>query len=189
VLRRHALPRADDERPPASAPLTAAALFHEHGAFVWRLIRRLGVAEADADDVCQEVFVTVHRRLSQFEGRSSPRTWLYGIAVRVASDHRKRTVARHESGPEHVPEPVVRPHQEDDLALREARALLDRLLGALDDAKRAVFVLYEIEELSMSDVARTLGCPLQTAYSRLHAARRDIEAALRRLRAKEARHA
>jgi RNA polymerase sigma-70 factor (ECF subfamily) len=187
VLRRHALRQTDDEAA-TDAPLTAAALFHEHGEFVWRLIRRLGVANADADDVCQEVFVTVHRRLSQFEGRSSPRTWVCGIAVRVASDHRKRAVARRESAPEHLPEPTIGAHQEDDLAMREARALLDRLLGTLDDDKRAVFVLYEIEELSMSDVARAIGCPLQTAYSRLHAARRDVEAALRRLHAKEARH-
>jgi RNA polymerase sigma-70 factor (ECF subfamily) len=167
---------------------SAAELFQAYGAFVWRVLRRLGVADADVDDVVQEVFVAVHRRLPAFEGRSSPRTWVYGICVRVASDHRKRARVRRESLPDRLPEPAIDAHQEDDVALREARALLDRLLDGLDEGKRAVFVLYEIEELPMGEVALALGCPLQTAYSRLHAARRDLDAALRRLRASEALH-
>jgi RNA polymerase sigma-70 factor (ECF subfamily) len=79
-------------------------------------------------------------------------------------------------------------HQEDDVAVREARVLLDRVLDELDDDKRAAFVLYEIEELPLKDLAAALGCPLQTAYSRLQAARREVEEALRRLRAKEDHH-
>jgi RNA polymerase sigma-70 factor (ECF subfamily) len=189
LLKDLAIDRAGDS--PASAPSsapTAAELFREHGAFAWRLLRRLGVAESDADDACQEVFVAVHRRLPQFEGRSSTQTWVYGICVRVASDQRKRSLARREALPERLPERAVAAHQEDDLALREARELLDRLLDGLDDNKRAVFVLYEIEELPMKEVAVALGCPLQTAYSRLHAARSEIDAALGRLRAKEGLH-
>jgi RNA polymerase sigma-70 factor (ECF subfamily) len=180
LLRRRTL-AADDSPPRAAA--TVEGLFRDYGAFAWRVLRRLGVAERDVDDVCQEVFVTVHRRLPSFEGRSPAQTWLYGICVRTAADYRKRAVHRREVV---VREPYVGAidaNQESDTALREARATLDRILDALDDEKRAVFVLFEIEELSMTEVAIAVGCPLQTAYSRLHAARRDVEATMHRLRA------
>jgi len=186
--RRPIEPEADEPALSVPPTLTAAALFVEYAPFAWRVLRRLGVAEGDADDVCQEVFVAVHRRLPEFEGRSSPRTWLYGICLRVASDYRKRTRAMREVAHANMPDRAVDAHQEDDLALREARALLDRLLDTLDDDQRAVFVLYELEELPMSEVATAVGCPLQTAYSRLHAARRAVDVALRRLHASEAFH-
>jgi RNA polymerase sigma-70 factor, ECF subfamily len=162
-----------------------AGLFRDHGAFAWRVLRRLGVAERDVDDVCQEVFVTVHRRLATFEGRSSAQSWLYGICVRTASDYRRRAVHHREVAAGEAHESSIDSNQEDDAALREARATLDRILDALDDDKRAVFVLFEIEELPMTEVAMAVGCPLQTAYSRLHAARREVEAAMHRFRAKQ----
>jgi RNA polymerase sigma-70 factor (ECF subfamily) len=146
------------------------------------VLRRLGVSEMEADDVCQEVFMTVHRKLPEFQGRSSPRTWLYGICLRVASDHRKRLRSRRERLGSTPPDSAIEARQEDELALREARATLDRLLDQLDDDKRAVFVFYEIEELPMTEVASAVGCPLQTAYSRLNAARREVAVALARLR-------
>jgi RNA polymerase sigma-70 factor (ECF subfamily) len=183
LFRRRLFARSD---PRAPAALTTEALFREYAAFAWRVLRRMGVAERDVDDVCQEVFVTVHRRIETFEGRSSPRTWLYGICVRTASDYRKRAVNRHETVADGPHEAATDANQESDAALREARATLDRILDGLDDDKRAVFVLYEIEELPMAEVAIAVGCPLQTAYSRLHAARRDVDAALLRLRATEA---
>jgi RNA polymerase sigma-70 factor (ECF subfamily) len=169
--------------------LTTAAVFQENAPYAWRVLRRLGVSEADVDDVCQEVFVTVHRRLADFEGRSSVRTWIYGICVRTASDYRKRAHTRRECSPEVADEPAVAPDQENAVSLRQARDTLDRLLDRLDDDRRAVFVLYEIEELSMAEVAAVLGCPLQTAYSRLHAARRDVDAALDRMHALDRRNA
>jgi RNA polymerase sigma-70 factor (ECF subfamily) len=166
---------------PRSRRPSTAEVFSENAPYAWRVLRRLGVAEADVDDVCQEVFVTVHRRLSEFEGRSTIRTWVYGICVRTASDYRKRAHVRHEIASESVPDTATGPDQEADFNLRQARDTLDRILDGLDEEKRAVFVLYEIEEISMADVATVVGCPLQTAYSRLHAARRDVEAALARL--------
>lgn len=155
-------------------------LFREHGPFVWRTLRRLGLSEADADDLCQEVFLVVFRRLGSFEERSSMTTWLYGIAVRVALAHRRRASTRREQPWATPPEQpsVEGPH--DQLSDRQARALLDRALDALDDEKRAVFVLHEIEQLPVSDVARALECPLQTAYSRLYAAREQVRAFVRR---------
>jgi RNA polymerase sigma-70 factor, ECF subfamily len=180
LLRRRALAIPD---PPADAPPTAGGLFRDYGAFAWRVLRRLGVAEKDVEDVCQEVFVTVHRRLPSFDGSSSARTWLYAICVRMASDYRKRAVHRREVAVDEAHEGSIGATQEDAAALREARATLDRMLDALDGDKRAVFVLFEIEELPMTEVAIAVGCPLQTAYSRLHAARREVEAAMHRLRA------
>jgi RNA polymerase sigma-70 factor (ECF subfamily) len=157
--------------------VTVAEVFREHAPFVWRALRRLGVREADVEDACQEVFVVVHRRLGDFEGRSSVRTWVYGICVRVASDWRKRAHVRREIVTDTTPEPEPDSGRDPQraLATREARRILDRILDELDDDKRAVFVLYEIEQLGMAEVADSLGCPLQTAYSRLHAARKLVE--------------
>jgi RNA polymerase sigma-70 factor (ECF subfamily) len=186
LFRRRASVLSAPGAPGSAATVSAEGLFREYGAFAWRVLRRLGVAERDADDVCQEVFVTVHRRIATFEGRSSPRTWLYGVCVRTASEYRKRAAHRHEVVADHAHEASVDASQESDAALREARAMLDRILEGLDDDQRAVFVLYEIEELPMTEVAIAVGCPLQTAYSRLHAARRDVDAAVHRFRAKEA---
>jgi RNA polymerase sigma-70 factor (ECF subfamily) len=173
--------------PAAPHGLSTTAVFRANAPFAWRVLRRLGVAEADADDVCQEVFVTVHRRLPEFEGRSSVRTWVYGICVRTASDYRRRSRTRREVTLEAPPETSVGPAQEDELSLRQARDIFDRMLDQLDEDKRVVFVLYEIEDLPMIDVAAVVGCPLQTAYSRLHAARREVDAALDRLRARDRR--
>jgi RNA polymerase sigma-70 factor (ECF subfamily) len=156
-------------------------VFRELGGFAWRVLRRLGVREEDADDVLQEVFIAVHRRLPGFEGRSSVRTWLYGICVRMASDYRQRIRARNEASSKCAAEPAVDAGQDEFVAVAQARAILDSILDRLDDAKRAVFVLYEIEGLPMGDVAVALDCPVQTAYSRLHAARREVETAVERL--------
>jgi RNA polymerase sigma-70 factor, ECF subfamily len=140
------------------------------------------VRESDIEDVCQEVFVVVHRRLGDFEGRSTVKTWIYGIAVRTASDYRKRASHVRELATDSPPEQLSRDNPDEALAAHQARATLDRLLDTLDDDKRAVFVLYEIEELPMNEVAQVVGCPLQTAYSRLHAARSKMTEAARSLR-------
>lgn len=157
------------------------AIVREHGAFVHRALARLGVREADVDDAFQEVLVVVHRRLSDFEGRSSLRTWLYGIAVRTAAAFRRRAAARYEIPVDEVPDGEVGASAPDaHAAAREALRALDRALETLDDARRAVFVLYEIEELDMPEVAAALGCPLQTAYSRHKVAREQVLTFLRR---------
>jgi RNA polymerase sigma-70 factor (ECF subfamily) len=159
-----------------------ARVFREHGAYVWRALRRLGVAPADADDAVQEVFVVVYRKLGEYEGRSQMRTWLYGIAVRVAAAQRRKSHVRHEVPKEDPVEPDVAAgaDPEAEVSDREALAMLDRALDALDDDKRAVFVLYEVEGLEMPEVAEALGCPLQTAYSRLNAARKEVERTMKR---------
>ena len=157
-----------------------AEIFRQYAPFAWRALRRLGVPEADVEDVCQEVFVVVHRKLGDFEGRSSMKTWIYGICARTASDYRRSGRVRREVLTDAPPDAPHEPAQHEVVALRQARATLDRILDQLDDDKRSVFVLYEIEELTMAEVAEALSCPLQTAYSRLHAARKVVETAVER---------
>lgn len=156
--------------------LTSRKIFDEHARYVFRVLRYFGVPEADVPDVCQEVFVTVHRKLDEFEGRSSVRTWLYRICQRKASDHRRKSHVRHEVATDlAAPEQAHLERSSDERARVEARSTLTFALAELDEAKRDVFVLYEIEGLTMQEVSEIVDCPLQTAYSRLHAAR-DIVA-------------
>jgi RNA polymerase sigma-70 factor (ECF subfamily) len=157
-------------------------IYRDNVAFVWRSLRRLGVCARDVDDVCQEVFVIVHRKLATFDATSAMRTWLFGIARRVAADHRKRAHVRRETpaAPSELDVSQATPDEPDALELRRARAVLDEILDELDEAKRAVFVLFELEEMPMSEVAKAVECPLQTAYSRLAAARKQVESAVLR---------
>jgi RNA polymerase sigma-70 factor (ECF subfamily) len=185
-----AVVRAADEGEPAVAAGAAetpsfAEVYRANVGFVWQVLRRLGVARSELQDACQEVFLTVHRKLHAFEQRSSLRTRLYGIAVRCAAVQRRRVLRAREAPADDGPEPAVDAAQADSLARRQARAVVDEILDELDDDKRAVFVLYELEELPMAEVAIAVGCPLQTAYSRLHAARATVEAAVKRRRARE----
>jgi RNA polymerase sigma-70 factor (ECF subfamily) len=166
--------------PEAAPALDFARAFRELAPFAWRVLRRLGVAEADVEDVCQEVFLVVHRRLDAFEGRSSLRVWVYGICMRAAWEYRRRPHRRREEATSSPPEASIPAPQDDEIDRRRALALLDAALDELDDEKRAVFVLYEIEHVPMQEVAQAARCPLQTAYSRLHAARRQVEATMRR---------
>lgn len=145
-----------------------------YAAFLWRALRHLGVREADVEDVCQEVFIVAHRRLPEFRGEASLRSWLYGIALRLASEYQRRAYVRREipsDDPATSREEVL---ELDGLERSELRGLFLQALSQLDEDKRAVFVLYEIEELDMKEVSDAIGCPLQTAYSRLHAARQRL---------------
>lgn len=161
------------------------ALFHEHGRFVFRLLRRLGVSDADVDDVLQEVFVIVHRKLPELEQTGSLRAWVYGISVRCAANYRKRQATRREVPTDEVSE---RPDLDqttpaEAIDTKKAKSILDAILARLPDEKREAFVLHVIEELAMNEVAEALGCPLHTAYSRFYAARTLVEDGIRRARA------
>jgi RNA polymerase sigma-70 factor (ECF subfamily) len=158
-------------------------IFDEHARYVIRALRHLGISEADVEDVAQEVFVTVHRKLPEFEGRAKLRTWLYAICLRVASDHRRRAYVVRERATDSPPvDTGERSGMEPDTSA-ESRAFVQHLLGELDEDKRTVLVLYEIEGLTMREVADVVGCPLQTAYSRLHAARAILQGAVQRIKA------
>ena len=159
--------------------LTSRQVFDEHARYVFRVLKYFGVRDADVQDVCQEVFITVHRKIGEFEGRSSVRTWLYRICQHAASDHRRRAYVRREVTTDvGTSEDPDSSRIEDGAARAEARSTLEYLLERLDEQKRQVFVLYEIEGLTMKEVCEIADCPLQTAYSRLHAARKILTDAL-----------
>jgi RNA polymerase sigma-70 factor (ECF subfamily) len=162
----------------ADPKTTIRQVFDEHARYIWRTLRHLGISDADAPDLCQEVFITVHRKLPSFEGRSTLRTWLYGICIRVASEHRRRPYVRRERPASEPAPPEASPPDAGPEGQLAQRTAVQRLLGALDEDKRLVVVLYEIEGFSMKEVAELVGCPLQTAYSRLHAGRELMQAAL-----------
>jgi RNA polymerase sigma-70 factor (ECF subfamily) len=169
----------------ASDPRVFAGVFAEHAPHIWRAVRSLGVREADIEDVCQDVFVIVYLKLATFEGRSSLRSWIYGIALRVVADHRKKAYRVRERLVENLPEAVFDASQEQAAVQRQAWEKLDRLLDSLSEEQRRVFVLYELEQLSMREVASILECPLQTAYSRLAVAREVVQRGMAALRRQE----
>lgn len=177
----------DAAAPPstAEAPVTFSALFERYAPYVLGLVRRLGVADADVEDVAQEVFLTVHKQLPSFEGRSSHKTWLCGIGLRVVSNYRRKRARRRESAAGEV-ELVSAATQELRLQQSDDAAKLQRALDALSDKLREVFVLYEIEELPMHEVARAVGCVRFTAYTRLRLAREQLKEYLLREAAREA---
>ncbi len=154
---------------------------------MWRTLRRAGVSGADVEDVAQEVFLVVHRRQGDYDGRSGMRAWLYGICVKKASEHRRKAWLRREQPVAETPETSAPPDQPEALRRREAWTRLDALLNELDPKKRDVFVLFELEEMSLAEVAAAVGCPLQTAYSRLASARAHVEASIARIHAREGR--
>ncbi|HEY2903875.1 MAG TPA: RNA polymerase sigma factor [Polyangia bacterium] len=160
-----------------------------HMDFVWRNLRRLGVHESSIDDAVQDVFLVVHRRLTDFEERSQMRTWLFGILLRVAATYRRSVQRRRERIADTAPVPlesVPGPDADGPLELvakRQARELLHRLLGELDDDKRAMLVSVDLEQMSVPEAAESLGINLNTAYSRLRAARAAFNEAVARVQA------
>jgi RNA polymerase sigma-70 factor (ECF subfamily) len=159
-----------------------AALFQEHAVFVWRSLRRMGVAPADLEDATQEVFIVVHRRLDQYEERASMRSWLYAICMRVCSRQRRTASRRREEIVSEPPELVVQADQLAGVEQREALQHLQRMLDALPEKQRTVFVLYEVEHMNITEISEALGCPQQTAYARLHKARERVRVELSRAR-------
>jgi len=117
--------------------------------------------------------ITVHRRLASFDGVSL-RGWLYGICVRVASDYRRSARVRREILTDTLPETADLADLAESLDRERSARRLMTALEALDEAKRAAFVLFEIEELTLAEVSEAVGAPLQTVYSRIKAAREQI---------------
>lgn len=166
-----------------------AEVYDEHASFVWRSVRRLGVGESAIDDVFQEIFLVVHRRLCDFEGRSSLRTWLFAIALHVVRRHRRtlQRKTRHiepEAEIEAIPE-SGRTGPLEQAAKAEAVRVLHELLDELDDEKREVFVMVELEQLPAADISVALGVNVNTVHSRLRAARLAFDQALARHHARD----
>lgn len=160
-------------------------VYDEHFDFVWRSLRRLGVPEADAMDVTQSVFLTIHLRLVSFEGRSQLRTWIFGICMRIASDHRRSAPVRREiitdnidlalGATGHDADPLVRAES------RQAAAIAESILNQLPEEQRVAFVLFELEEMSAEEIATLVDAPVGTIRSRLRLARGALHREARRL--------
>ena len=155
-------------------------VYKEQFRFVWRALRSLGIGENDIHDSVQEVFLAVHRKLGEFEGRSQLESWIFGICLRVASNFRRRAHRRHEvaiePGTLEVPDRRVDDAAERNLELR----LLESILDDLPESQRVVFVLFEIEGRQGEEIAKLLDIPLGTVYSRLRLARDEFRRALAR---------
>jgi RNA polymerase sigma-70 factor (ECF subfamily) len=183
--------KASEIRPVSGEALEFEAVYEDYFDFVFRNVRRLGVPEAGVDDAVQEVFLVVHRRLSEFEGRSSLKTWIFGILARVAADHRRslRRKSPHLRSPGGAIEPDTiideRDGPHEAIARAEGVRLLHALLDELDDEKRVVLVLAELEQMTAPEIAESLGVNLNTVYARLRAARREFEQAAQRERARD----
>jgi RNA polymerase sigma-70 factor (ECF subfamily) len=150
-----------------------AQVYREHLRPVWRMLRRLGVPDAALDDAAQDVFVTAYRRFHDFEGRSTLRTWLLGIALRVASDHRRRVRVME---PVSTELPGVTPGPDAAAERAQAVTQLLALLARLPEEQREVLVLVELEGYSMPEVVEVTGVNLNTLYTRLRAARQRFDA-------------
>jgi RNA polymerase sigma-70 factor (ECF subfamily) len=166
---------------PASAAAVARAeaesrarlkrLVEEHHAFVWRSVVRLGVPSSDADDAVQQVFLVLSRRLDDIEP-GAERSFLYGVCIRTAS-HSRRTYARRREtfGEEDAERVDPEPRPDDLLDRARARALLDEILESMPIEQRAVFTLFELEQLTVGEISELLEIPQGTVASRLRKAR------------------
>lgn len=151
--------------------------------FIWRSLRRLGVSRADSDDGAQRVFVVASRRLADIEP-GKERAFLFSAAYRIAREMRRASARRPEASLDDVDLADPAPNPEQFADRRQARALLDEVLDALPLESRTVFVLFEMEELSMPEIALLLDVPVGTAASRLRRARELFRAAAARVRAR-----
>jgi RNA polymerase sigma-70 factor (ECF subfamily) len=175
--------------PEDTSTFTFSAAYDQFFPFVWRNLRRLGVAEDSVEDALQDVFVVVHRRWADFHvGQSSFRSWLFGIVMRVARDYR-RTCARRDPAtrsakdivdPDSVAYGGTDPQECAELA--ERVETLHAILRELGAKKRTILILVELEQMTAPEIADVLDIPLNTVYSRLRAARHAFDLALARSR-------
>lgn len=170
--------------PPSSSIPSFLAIYEQYFDLVWRSARRLGVNELALDDVVQDVFVVIHKRLATVQHPESLPSWIYGVVRRIASDYRRSKRHRELSSAtlsnQYALESEPPPTPLDLNQQKERVAILWELLNAIDAAKREVFVLAELQELSAPQIAALLGIPVNTAYSRLRVARQAFEQALAR---------
>ena len=178
--------KGKESRSQGEGSLSFSAIYKDYFGFVWSSVRRLGAADDAIDDVVQEVFVVIHSRIHTLQQPESLRSWIYGITRRTVSGYRRARKSRgldvgvaEETLASTGLSPFEQTEQNDQVQL------LGRLLTQLDEAKREVFVLAEIEELSVPEIAEALEIPLNTAYSRLRVARQEFEKAVARHEARE----
>ncbi len=161
--------------------LRLAELLHAHFQLVWRAVRRFGVPPRSADDAAQEVFIVAAAKLDDIR-RGKERQFLYSVAARVAANFRRGAIHLHESPGEQpvLDEAAELPDAEALLDQKRQRELLDRVLDGLTEDLRTAFVLFELEGLSVPEIAEVLEVPVGTVASRLRRARELFTAAIQR---------
>jgi RNA polymerase sigma-70 factor (ECF subfamily) len=174
-MSRQAVTLDESDSPTAMADIQRErfhALYRAHFDFVFRNLRRLGVAPAAADDALQEVFMVALRQLDSYEERSHAKAWLFAIALRVARNHHRSARRRgvHVVPPLHGLQ-AQQPDPFDQASRAQAGRMLHAFLDTLDDDKRAVFVMAELEQMTAPQIARVVSANPNTVYSRLRIAR------------------
>jgi RNA polymerase sigma-70 factor, ECF subfamily len=180
------------ESPPAvPARPGVEGVYASERDFVWLTLQRMGVPRADLDDVFQDVFMIVHRKLHTYRSDAKLSAWLYGICLRCVARHRRRAFRRRErlDAPDLEQRqsaslwPVESSSPDASLEEKQSQQRLQQLLDKLDPEHRAMIVMYEIEELDCARISELTGVKLGTVHSRLHTARRKLVAAAERLQA------
>ena len=180
--------------PPALPPRTHLApnfraLFLEHGSYVASSLRRLGVRENDVEDVTHDVFLAVYRHLDDYDPQRPIKPWLFGFAAKIALGHRRRKSYTHEVIAADIEAVDPAPAADEEVAKSQSRSLVLAALRAVAEERRPVFVMHDIDAISMPDITTALRIPLNTGYSRLRLARAEFAAAVQRLRVRSGPHA
>lgn len=162
----------------AEVAIDFASIYRAHLDYVWASLRRLGAPASDLEDIAHEVFLVVHRKLGEYDRTRPLRPWLFGIAYRVASEHRRKTARRAQEELEDSLAASESGSPERQTVKREAIALARKALDSIDEEARAVFVLAELDGVAVTDVAESLSIPVNTAYTRLRRARLAIANAI-----------
>jgi RNA polymerase sigma-70 factor, ECF subfamily len=171
-----------------SAAQRLRGVIDRHYDFVWRTVRYLGVDEASAEDAAQQVMCILARRLGEIAS-GAEMSFLFSTAVRVASEARRAARRRPASDGVDVDEIVALVPSPEELAdERSARAVLRTVIDAIPNDLRVVFVLFEIEELTLAQIAAMVGIPIGTAASRLRRARESFHCIVRRMQARQRHH-
>ncbi len=175
VLAWSGAPTEGEQADPAPPPVPPfEQIYDDNAVFIWRSLRGLGVPEAHMDDAVQEVFMVVHRRLPEYQPRGHIRSWLFGIAMRVAKTH-QRSARRKPTEPLlDGPTMVAVDSPFEQVARHQALEFVERFLDTLSDDQRVLFVLTELEQMRVSEVAELLGENVNTVYSRQRVIRKQF---------------
>ena len=179
---------AFDQPAPASGEIPSFdAIYASHFGFLHRAARGFGVSASAVEDVLQDVFLVVHRRLPELRPGGSVRAWVLRILINVVREQRRtyRRKGGHASLSDEgsvVDEVARSPHERVEMA--QAAELLESILDGMEEERREVFVLAEIEGVPVQEIAEATGANPNTTHSRLRLARKDYEAAVTRLRAR-----
>jgi len=158
-------------------------IFETQFSYVWHVLKRLGVAERDLEDLAQQVFLQVHGQLPKFVATRPLRPWLFSFAYNAASNYRALALHRVELSIVAAETEDTLPAADEQLITRQELELAELALSRVALERRAVLLLHEVEGHSVPEIAESLSIPLNTAYSRLRLARQEYEQAVRRLRA------